>query len=102
MIRSPEWGSDFECVPKFRTDSDENFGEVKRVLQGKRDDVQVVKFEPGTLMIFRGHYSLHRVSPVKSRYTRLVAVMNYHTEPNWVGTPKVNNDIYGLDQRNLS
>ena len=53
-------------------------------------------------MIFRGHYSLHRVSPVKSRYTRLVAVMNYHTEPNWVGTPKVNNDIYGLDQRNLS
>ena len=102
MIRKPQWGGSFECIPKLRSDNEENFDEVGKVLQGKRDDVQVVEFEPGTLMIFRGHYSLHRVSPVKSSYSRLVAVMNYNTEPNWVGTPKVNNDIYGLDQRNLS
>jgi hypothetical protein len=102
LIRKPEWGGEFECVPELRSDDEENFDEVEKVLQGKHDNVQVVKFEPGTLMIFRGHYSLHRVSPVKSSYNRLVAVMNYSTEPNWVGSPKVNNDIYGLDQRTLS
>lgn len=51
-------------------------------------------------MIFRGHYSLHRVSPVRSTYPRLIAVMNYNTEPDWMGTPHINEEVYGLRHRN--
>ena len=65
MLRKPEWGGNFECVPNLRSPRDENYDGVRAVLRGRRDQVQVVGFEPGTLMVFRGHYTLHRVSPVR-------------------------------------
>lgn len=63
------------------------------------DGVRVVEFRPGTLMVFRGHYSLHRVSAVRSRHPPLISVMNYNAEPDWVGTPHINEVVYGLRQR---
>ncbi len=69
------------------------------MLQGRRDEVLVVDFEPGTLMVFRGRYSLHRVSPVRGRTPRLIAVMNNATESDWMGTPRINEQVYGLRER---
>ena len=96
MLRKPEWGGDFECVPNLRSPTDENYDGVRAVLRGQRDLVQVVPFEPGTLMIFRGIYSLHRVSPVRGSMARLIAIFSYSTQPGWTGTAYVNEAVYGL------
>jgi hypothetical protein len=37
---------------------------------------------PGTLMIFAGRNSLHRVSPVEGEVPRLVALFAYDTRPD--------------------
>jgi len=95
MLRKPERGGAFECVPKLRSTVDENYDGVREVLLGRRDNVQVVGFEPGTLMVFRGRYSLHRVSPVEGDVNRLVAILTYSTEPNWMGTPRTNELVFG-------
>lgn len=95
LLRKPAQGGDFECVPKLRSASDENYDGVREVLLGARDNGEVVGFEPGTLMVFRGRHSLHRVSPVRGDITRLVAILSYSTEPNWRGTPRTNELVVG-------
>ena len=95
MLQKPKQGGEFECVPKLRTPTDENYIGVQSVLQGARDQVRVVRFQPGALMVFRGRYALHRVSPVRGDLIRLVAILTYSTEQNWMGTPKTNELVFG-------
>ena len=95
MLRKPEQGGNFECVPKLRRVDDENYEGVKAVLRGCRDNVRIVDFEPGTLMVFRGMYALHRVSPVVGNRARLNAVLTYSTDPHWKGDTRFNALLYG-------
>jgi hypothetical protein len=37
--------------------------------------------DPGTLVLFRGHRSLHRVTPVKGPRARINIVCSYSSEP---------------------
>ena len=65
-VQSSERGGDFENVARLRSADDERYDAVSRILQeGERDDVVVEPMEPGTLMLFEGRYSLHRVTPIK-------------------------------------
>ena len=95
MLQKPEGGGDFECVPGLRSPEDENYAGVREVLLGARDKVNVVPFQPGTLMIFRGHYSLHRVSAVTGPRRRLIAVLSYSTERDYLGSDLANRLVYG-------
>ena len=44
MLRKPEQGGDFECVPNLRSANEENYDGVHEVLKGHRDNVQIVEF----------------------------------------------------------
>ena len=48
---------------------------------------------PGTLALFRGTRSLHRVSPVVAEPTRLIALLSFDREPGMVfpATAQLNN-----------
>src|SRR5262245_48481099 len=95
MLQEPESGGDFECAPDIRSAEDENYADVRDVLLGVRDKVKVVPFQPGTLMIFHGHNSLHRVSPVTGSRLRLIAVFSYSTQPGYHGEDLANRLVYG-------
>jgi hypothetical protein len=95
MLQKPEGGGAFECVPGLRSPEDENYAGVREVLLGTRDRVKVVLFQPGTLMIFRGRYALHRVSPVMGRRPRLIAVLSYSTQRGYHGSDLANRLVYG-------
>ncbi|MDH3740654.1 MAG: hypothetical protein OER56_03565 [Hyphomicrobiales bacterium] len=96
MLQAPGAGGEFELVPNTRSDTDENYDYVQDVLTGKRiDDAVGVAREPGSLCIFRGCNSLHRVTRVESDPMRIMAVFVYEREPGVVGDPRVNANIYG-------
>ena len=95
MLQKPEGGGAFECVPGLRSPEDENYTGVREVLLGARNRVKVVPFQPGTLMIFRGRYALHRVSPVVGRQARLIAVLSYSTQRGYHGSDLANRLVYG-------
>jgi len=81
-VQSSESGGDFECVPFIRSDESECYDAVARVLRGEADArVEVFPMTPGTLMIFQGRHSLHRVSPVRGSRPRHVALLAYDTRP---------------------
>ncbi|MFY9237840.1 MAG: hypothetical protein WAO78_02985 [Roseovarius sp.] len=99
MLQASEGGGDFEMVPNTRSDDDPNFDYVARVVKGDcpQDAVSVAR-AAGSLCIFRGCNSLHRVSPVKGPTMRIMGVFVYETEPGVVGDPDVNATIYGRVQ----
>lgn len=93
-IQNAEAGGAFEYAPKIR-EHDENFVEVKRVLDGTSERVRVLHLEPGDLQLFCGRYSLHRVAPLKGKRPRYVAIFSYVEEPGMVGSPERTRQLYG-------
>ena len=68
---------------------------VSAVLGGGRKGVRRLAFPPGTLVMFRGHHSLHRVTPVRGPRARLVAVLSYTREPGVTFSPYARKLFYG-------
>lgn len=81
-LRPAESGGDFEYVPLIRSASDENYPRVKRLFDGDPEGVVRVPMNPGTLLLFEGRNSIHRVTPIRGATTRLVALLAYDTRPD--------------------
>ncbi len=77
MLQTPESGGVFEFVPMLRSDTDRNDDGVRDLLNGKRDGVRTMSGVPGTLALFRGRWSPHRVTPVEGSRMRINTVLSY-------------------------
>jgi len=93
-IQSAETGGLFEYAPNIRR-KNENFDEVKAVLKGTSDKVRSLTLEPGDLQLFKGRYSLHRVTPLSGSIPRYVAIFSYVEQPEMVGSPERTKQLYG-------
>ncbi len=94
-IQSAVSGGDFEVVPHIRSANDERYQEVGSVLAGERSKVMTLPMRPGTLLIFEGRHSLHRVSPVVGPRPRHVGLLAYDTTPGTVGSELLRKARYG-------
>ena len=95
-IQSSEAGGEFEVVPWIRTATDERYDAVRRVQAGAEDaGVSVVPMTPGTLMLFEGRRSVHRVSPIRGARPRHVALLAYDTRPGTDSSPLLKRVRYG-------
>jgi hypothetical protein len=74
-------GGAFEYAPRLRGPDEERYDAVESVLAGDTTPVRHLPMIPGTLLLFEGRYSLHRVTPVEGEGARLVALLAYDTKP---------------------
>ena len=82
LIEKPEAGSRFEYVKDLRdADAGEMNYEGVAALLDQQLEPDVLELNPGTLVLFRGRNSIHRVSPNESDKTRMLAVLAYNAEP---------------------
>jgi len=95
MIQKSEKGGIFEYCPNIRKPGNENFEEVKKVLNGDRTRVKQLKLEPGDLQIFKGRFTLHRVTKVEGKKSRYMCIPAYVLDPWRVNTPEHSKAIYG-------
>jgi len=95
MIQKPEKGGIFEYCPNIREPGNENFDEVKKVLNGDRTRVQQLQLEPGDLQIFKGRFTLHRVTKVEGEKSRYMCIPAFVLDPWRVNTPEHSKAIYG-------
>jgi hypothetical protein len=95
LLQEPEGGGIFEYAPAIRSDTDEHFNAVQAVLEGRSKQVKQNLLQTGTLSLFRGHYSLHRVTSVEGRRQRLQAILGYSTKPNLFGSKESSVLHYG-------
>ena len=95
MLQAPEAGGVFEFVPALRSEGDRNDAGVRALLAGEHDDVRTMSGAPGTLALFRGHLSPHRVSPVVGSRQRINAVLSYARTPGHRLSPETYRIFYG-------
>lgn len=94
-IQNAESGGDFEYTPHLRTPTDENYPAVEAVLDGESTLIRTLHLEPGDLQIFKGRYSLHRVTPLSGLKPRYVGIFSFVEEPGMVGSPERTRQLYG-------
>jgi hypothetical protein len=94
-LQDADHGGDFEVAPQIRSADDERYDDVARVLGGTHDDVVTLPMTPGTLLVFAGRYSLHRVSPIAGPTPRLVALLGYDTKPGTMSSELLKAVRYG-------
>ena len=80
-LQPSEGGGVFEYAPGLRSAADENYAGVAAVIEGRSPAVKVLQAPPGTLSLFRGRHSLHRVTPSHGPSKRLLAALSYVREP---------------------
>jgi hypothetical protein len=82
LIDKPESGGVFEYLKDLRDadQGDMNFDAVGDLLSGKTQP-KTLQMEPGTLVLFRGKNSIHRVTPTQGNRTRMLAVLAYNSKP---------------------
>lgn len=95
MLQASEAGGEFEYVPLLRTPDDANPAGVRALLAGDRTGVRTMSPEAGTLALFRGHFSPHRVTPVRGDRRRVNAVLAYADTPDAMLTPSARRIFFG-------
>jgi hypothetical protein len=81
LLQAPEQGGDFVYRSNLRDDNDPNYDGVAKLLSGKDDLVKTLKLSAGTLNVFRGKNTAHKVSTIRGGRERVIAVFSYFDRP---------------------
>jgi len=81
LLQAPDAGAAFEYRSDLRTDDDPNYEGVAKLLRGQDPELHSITLSPGTLNVFRGKNTAHRVTPVVGDKTRMVAVFSFYDRP---------------------
>lgn len=81
LLQEPSGGGEFQYRSDLRSDSDPNYDGVARLLEGKDNEVKTLKLTAGTLNVFKGKNTLHKVTPCKGPKDRYIAVFSYYDRP---------------------
>ena len=94
LLQAPEAGGVFEYAKDLRSDNNPNHDGVGRLLEGGEPTV-VMNLDPGTLNLFRGMNTVHRVTAVRERIPRTIAVFSFCGRPGVIFTKEERQCLYG-------
>ena len=89
-------GGEFQYLKDFRNaDKNEmNFEGVDKLLTGSIAP-RILTMKPGTLVLFRGRNSIHRVTPTIGDTKRILVVLAYNSEPRIALSESARKTFYG-------
>ena len=95
LLQAPEQGGDFVYRTDLRTEDNPNYVGVAKLLRGLDPDVKTLEVSAGTLNVFRGKNTAHKVSTVRGTKERLIAVFSYFDRPGVVFNKEDQMGFYG-------
>ncbi len=95
LLQAPKAGGAFEYRTDLRSDTDPNYDGVGRMLRGEDRQVRSLTLAPGTLNVFRGKNTAHRVTPVEGTRTRMIAVFSFYERPGVLFSEEERIGFYG-------
>lgn len=96
MIQSAKFGGKVEYVKQLRDskNGDMNFDGVGKVLDGATRPMELTQSN-GSLVLFRGRDTIHRVTPNKGNRERILVVLAYNTKPDISLSEEARKTFYG-------
>ena len=95
LLQAPRSGGKFQYRSALRSETDPNYNGVARLLADQDGCVQTLPLEPGTLNVFKGKNTAHRVTPVEGDRPRIVAVFSYYDTPGFTFSDAERLGFYG-------
>ncbi len=95
LLQAPERGGAFEYRTGLRSEDDPHYDGVARLLRGADPEVRSLSPEAGTLNVFRGKNTAHRVTAVEGSVPRIVAVFSYYERPGVMFSDEERVGFYG-------
>lgn len=95
LLQAPDQGGAFEYRTDLRSADDPNFDGVATLLAGEDPKMRRMTVTPGTLNVFRGVNTPHRVTPVLGDRARMIAVLTYYEHPGARFTAEEQKGFYG-------
>jgi hypothetical protein len=95
LLQAPEVGGRFQYRTGLRSESDPNYDGVARLLRGEDPEVRTLDLSAGTLNIFKGRNTAHRVTPPEGKRARIIAVFSYYERPGVAFSDEERIGFYG-------
>ena len=95
LLQAADAGGEFQYRSNLRTDADPNYDGVARLLVGQDNEVRTLKLAAGTLNVFKGKNTAHRVTPCEGAQDRIVAVLSYYERPGVMFSKEEQVGFYG-------
>ena len=95
LLQAPVAGGRFQYRSGLRSDADPNYEGVGRLLAGEDDRVRTLPLAPGTLNVFKGRNTAHRITRVEGERPRIIAVFSYYERPDVLFSDAERLDFYG-------
>ncbi len=95
MLQEADGGGAFEFAPGVRFAAPDAGATELAILDGRYGGVVRPDLKAGTLSLFNGHASLHRVAPVTGTRERIMALFNYMAEPGYVFSAEIQRKFFG-------
>lgn len=95
LLQAPEIGGDFEYRTDLRSEDDPNYDGVAKLLEGRDPEAKILRIKAGTLNVFRGKNTAHRVTTVQGNRERMIAVFSYYERPGVMFTDEERIGFYG-------
>ena len=95
LVQKAEKGGLFEYAPDIRSKDNESFEKVSKVLKGDRKLVKSLDLKPGDLQIFKGRFSMHRVTKIEGKTSRYIALPCYVKNSLKINKPEHSKQVYG-------
>lgn len=95
LLQAPEIGGEFLYRTDLRSDDNPNYDGVARLLAGEDPDQRSLTLSPGTLNVFRGKNTPHRVADVVGDTARIIAVFSFFDRPGVTFSDAEREGFYG-------
>ncbi len=95
LLQAPDGGGNFEYRSDLRSDDDPNYEGVAALLEGRDQKVERLHLSAGTLNVFKGKNTAHRVTPVEGDHARIIAVFSFYDRPGVLFSEEERIGFYG-------
>jgi len=98
LLQAPESGGAFEYCSGLRSPHSENHDGVGRFLANPQVEARGLNVTAGTLIVFKGKYAAHRVTPVAGAKARIVATFSFYENKGASFSASERRGFYGRTQ----
>lgn len=99
LLQAPDQGGEFQYKTGLRTDTNPNYDGIGNFLQSDFSSATSIRLEPGTLNVFKGTNTLHRVAPVQGPVDRIITIFTYYETPGKRFSAEEQIGFYGRSQQ---
>lgn len=95
LLQPADAGGEFQYRSNLRTENEPNYDGVARLLAGQDNEVRTLRLGAGTLNVFKGKNTAHRVTPARGARERVIAVFSYYERPGVMFSKEEQMGFYG-------